>query len=517
MENSAYASNPLPPPALVVFSQAGGLPETLRMQRPFNSQAQEGKELQVPFSTGPGFGLRLLDSYSTLPAHLLHHLQPQFHIHPALDPRSGPFGSAAAAAAAASYQALADSNKSFPSAFAPPPSKCLKMESENQNNNNTPVFYQRAGSTSPGSVSASPSPKPDDSLAGTTTDERDATHTPSSEGNDSSTQEEGRGFRRKKRFQPEPWCCPVCSCTLRPNELDAHLLHELDKLYKLAPSRPNAPTPRPRSAQGSPTDPAVDARWQTYQRIKANRQGRLRIKYRKRKPDEVTCPVCNEPVSGSVEQLNNHVELCLRKQGQGDEDESENVDVEGEGDLEMYEEYEWAGQRRIRASTLLVGGFSGAGIGTNNRPTREEEEAYLVVDGDDTATFGPSQYSEADVISPSADDGDNDMSPECRSEDLRLQPVKEEPSETADEAGSQSQVLEALKSRIRDLEYESKGISEEKFICLICMEHYKKPVISICCWHVHCEQCWLHTLVSIQNYTSVHYYLLNIVILSAVR
>lgn len=38
MENSAYAPNPLPPPALVVFSQAGTLPEALRMQRPFNTQ-----------------------------------------------------------------------------------------------------------------------------------------------------------------------------------------------------------------------------------------------------------------------------------------------------------------------------------------------------------------------------------------------------------------------------------------------------------------------------------------------
>jgi hypothetical protein len=38
MENSAYVPNPLPPPALVVFSQAGGLPDALRMQRPFNPQ-----------------------------------------------------------------------------------------------------------------------------------------------------------------------------------------------------------------------------------------------------------------------------------------------------------------------------------------------------------------------------------------------------------------------------------------------------------------------------------------------
>lgn len=28
-------------------------------------------------------------------------------------------------------------------------------------------------------------------------------------------------------------------------------------------------------------------------------------------------------------------------------------------------------------------------------------------------------------------------------------------------------------------------------------EHYKKPVISTVCWHVHCEECWLHTLVKL--------------------
>ena len=29
--------------------------------------------------------------------------------------------------------------------------------------------------------------------------------------------------------------------------------------------------------------------------------------------DEATCPVCNERVQGSVEELNSHVEMCLRK------------------------------------------------------------------------------------------------------------------------------------------------------------------------------------------------------------
>jgi hypothetical protein len=30
--------------------------------------------------------------------------------------------------------------------------------------------------------------------------------------------------------------------------------------------------------------------------------------------------------------------------------------------------------------------------------------------------------------------------------------------------------------------------------CLICLEPYVVPVVSVNCWHVHCEKCWLRTL-----------------------
>lgn len=91
-------------------------------------------------------------------------------------------------------------------------------------------------------------------------------------------------------------------------------------------------------------------------------KARIRMKNRKRKADEPACPVCSERLSGSPEELNQHVERCLNKQnpehrhhhGHGDEEE---VDVEG--DAETFEEYEWAGQRRVRASSMLLGGFAG--------------------------------------------------------------------------------------------------------------------------------------------------------------
>ncbi|OAD52866.1 hypothetical protein WN48_11275 [Eufriesea mexicana] len=111
MDNSAYVPNHLPPPSLVVFSQAGGLPEALRMQRPFNPQVSvllslpvtDSKDLQVPFSTAASLGYGL---------HHMLHLPPQF-LHP-LDHRL-PFGG---------FRPIG------PSAFAPP-SKCLKVETGN--------------------------------------------------------------------------------------------------------------------------------------------------------------------------------------------------------------------------------------------------------------------------------------------------------------------------------------------------------------------------------------------------
>lgn len=55
------------------------------------------------------------------------------------------------------------------------------------------------------------------------------------------------------------------------------------------------------------------------------------------------------------------MEICLRRtegsnNSVGSDDES--IDVEN---AESYDEYEWAGQTRIRASSMLEGGYSGAG------------------------------------------------------------------------------------------------------------------------------------------------------------
>lgn len=81
------------------------------------------------------------------------------------------------------------------------------------------------------------------------------------------------------------------------------------------------------------------------------------------------CPVCNETTN---EDINVHVEMCLRRNegsngttannhddvDNDDDDDDESIDVE----VESFEEYEWAGQTRIRASSMLEGGYSATGL-----------------------------------------------------------------------------------------------------------------------------------------------------------
>lgn len=50
---------------------------------------------------------------------------------------------------------------------------------------------------------------------------------------------------------------------------------------------------------------------------------------------------------------------------------------------------------------------------SSSRRSPIDEEADLVVDGDDSATYGPPQYSEADVVITSADGPREEMEREA--------------------------------------------------------------------------------------------------------
>lgn len=154
---------------------------------------------------------------------------------------------------------------------------------------------------------------------------------------------------------------------------------------------------------------------------------------------------------------------------------------------------------------------------SNNRgpiggPGRQEEEEDLVVDGDDAAQFGPSQYSEADVIAPRGEGTPREQKERDALREAVISPnvpltphtppdqphgaqidVKPEPgtigitnnslSPTSTPSrqrndgddclmsspkceNTDAPVVEALRNRIRELENEMRG---QPFKCLICM------------------------------------------------
>lgn len=88
---------------------------------------------------------------------------------------------------------------------------------------------------------------------------------------------------RVRRKQSEQ-LCPVCKITIRPSEVEQHFAIEVDRLNKLSMTNKN----RRSSSNTSPKETAVpsssesvtnpDECWGTYQKIKSNRQTRLKVK-----------------------------------------------------------------------------------------------------------------------------------------------------------------------------------------------------------------------------------------------
>lgn len=261
-----------------------------------------------------------------------------------------------------------------------------------------------------------------------------------------------------------------------------------------------AAMPRARSGRRSR---GAGGREETFLRVRANRQTRLNArigKMKRRKQDE-----------GQREGS------CMA--------EDDAVDIEHENN-NRFEEYEWCGQKRIRATTLLEGGFRGSGFIMCSGKENPDSDADLDVDGDDTLEYGKPQYTEADVIpctgeepgeakerealrgavlnggppstriTPEFSKWANDEMPSTSNGESSKQEAMQKTCKNSDiekiTEDSAVTTFEALKARVRELERQlSRG---DRYKCLICMDSYSMPLTSIQCWHVHCEECWLRTL-----------------------
>ncbi|XP_053484009.1 E3 ubiquitin-protein ligase RNF220a isoform X4 [Ictalurus furcatus] len=570
MESSSYLPGPLASPALMVLASTADASRDAsapcQQPRPFGAPVSvSDKDVHLPFANGsyafasvyhrqPGFGGR---DFAPSLLHLHHQFAP-----PGLDcpPSIGVLNHGAVGAFrpfASPPEERDSASGAYQSAFTPAKrlKGCLEAEASPhlRYSDAEGKEYDYGGahvpSGSPGALKAvEDAGKKIFAVSGLLSD-REASSSP-----------EDRIERCKKKvslYDSQAPICPICQVLLRPGELQEHMEQEMERLTHLHISK--NPSPKDLStAPGTPKslllsvhikregespvisplssdDPHHSDRYQTFLRVRANRQTRLNArigKLKRRKPEDgQVCPLCSAPLEGTVEEMNRHVEECLLKREGGMDDDQ--ADMDGENGT-RFEEYEWCGQKRIRATSLLEGGFRGTGFAMCSTKESHDSDADLDVDGDDTLEYGKAhRYTEADIIPCSGEDQgetkerealrgavlnggmpSNRITPEfskwasdempstSNGESSKLDASSASTSSmprtcknseiekiTEDSTGT---TLDALKARIRELEKQI--LRGDRYKCLICMDSYTAPLTSIQCWHVHCEECWLRTL-----------------------
>ncbi|KAI2661791.1 E3 ubiquitin-protein ligase RNF220 [Labeo rohita] len=291
----------------------------------------------------------------------------------------------------------------------------------------------------------------------------------------------------KALYDTQTPMCPICHAVLRPGELQEHMEQEMERLMQLHNSQGPAQKEclaagppkslfsmhikREGSSSASSPRPADEAvhsdRYQTFLRVRANRQTRLNVKelcwcrcYAKQKvksihvwPDSGFPHVSTCPLSARIGKL---------KRRKAEEDQRDVCVVEDGSVLSAGREFEWAEQRRIQMVSVLRG-FRG--LVSSTLKEHQDSDADLDVDGDDTLEYGKAQYTEADVIPCSGN----------------------EPRDAEERQALRGAVLNIFMYLIRHYSPIAWWMTPPS-------DSYTVPLTSIQCWHVHCEECWLRTL-----------------------
>ncbi|XP_059840120.1 E3 ubiquitin-protein ligase RNF220a isoform X4 [Hemitrygon akajei] len=536
MENSSYLPNPLASPALMVLASTAEASRdasiSCQQPRPFGVPVSVDKDVHIPFTNGSYTFASMYHRQGGVPGAFpnrdfppqLLHLHPQF-APPNLDCTPISMLNHSGVGAFRPF-ASAEDRDSYQSAFTPAKrlKNCHETESPHLRFSDSEgkeyEFTAQLPSSSPSSLKLDDSGKKVFAVSGLISDREN-----------SASPEESRNERCKKKatlYDTQAPICPICQVLLRPSELQDHMEQELEKLTQSnlckhsmlkdstlqgtvksvllsAPIKREgeSPTASPLSAD----DTHHSDRYQTFLRVRSNRQARLNARIGKNKRKKAS------------------------EDGQRDgsyTNDDESVDIENESASgNRFEEYEWCGQKRIRATTLLEGGFRGSGFVTCSSKENHDSDADLDVDGDDTLEYGKPQYTEADIIPCTGEEPgeakerealrgavlnggtpSNRITPEFskwasdempstsngESGKLEMQTQKTCKNSEIEKISEDATVttIEALKARIRELERQlSRG---DRYKCLICMDSYSMPLTSIQCWHVHCEECWLRTL-----------------------
>ncbi|XP_022245746.1 E3 ubiquitin-protein ligase Rnf220-like [Limulus polyphemus] len=404
MDSSPYLPGAVGSPALVTLTsqadESGKSGLQMHGLRPFSSSQELDKEpvspYHTPFTSTAAFPLHTIfgqtDSYPTMPTHLLPVSSP-IMTPPGLN-RQVSFLNSGTGGAFRHLGVTDDRriNGFHRSAFVP--TKCLKVDnsdfltsksfqySQYQGTLNSSFLTPPNSSSTPSlTVELSPSAQvkeecsTDLSLA---SPEPRLAETPTSVNQEQGTSDEvhhHQKLNQKRVIDGQTTCCPVCGVTIISDELLSHFEQEVEKLKNsnkaLRKSTSegvpqNRQTPSLWWSRNNDLPGDSNSRWNTFQKVQRNRHSRLGVrtcKAKKRTKEETFCLECND----QPEEI----------QKEANDTEDKTVSVER---YEHSRDYEYTG------------------LQTKKDNGRDDDEQDLNVDGDDTATYGQPQYTEADII-----------------------------------------------------------------------------------------------------------------------
>mmetsp|Transcript_14967 Transcript_14967/g.20931 ORF Transcript_14967/g.20931 Transcript_14967/m.20931 type:complete len:457 (-) Transcript_14967:32-1402(-) len=371
------------------------------------------------------------------------------------------------------------------------------------------------------------------------------------------TNNNSRSQRSKKMpMEDKTEKCPVCDMYLSPATIQEHIQQELSKLHE-APSVENVNVRARRGAamharkkvqsqihllkesrsEDDHEEVEISNNREILNSVRKRRQTRQRVTEappsKKRSsssqashPIKQACFLCGEALVGDDEDINAHIDQCLKSQEARSTSTASNAAtssprkssrqkkakkhvVEQE---EQVETYVWCDETRVRSCSVVGEGY--AELVNADRMKKGDESAELdVMDDDVEAQYGAPQYSEADLIRIDENEDESDRTLRKRVSDnfqnhtnsnnnngavnnrqySNTQHVEEVKLtiQTTDSPQS-TPLVEALKAKIVELQ----KLALNSYKCLVCLEQYQVPLVSIQCWHVYCEKCWLSALGS---------------------
>jgi len=195
--------------------------------------------------------------------------------------------------------------------------------------------------------------------------------------------------------------------------------------------------------------------------------------------------------------------------------QKKNNEEESEEDMETYT---WGEETRVRSTGNITPSESINGDILKKNP--KDEDSVLDME-EQEAHYGQNQYTESDLISPADEAKENKVlrqrvtanqsprtgekkeaitrqysngsttttSPNAEQID-ELDTIIQRTFANSPSKDTNSIIIESLKEKIRQLQ----KFSTIQYKCLICLDQYQVPLVSVNCWHAHCEKCWLTCL-----------------------